>query len=227
MDRDLYQKALQRIDDERPAFSDDYFDWLDECGLIWSFHDALAFAFNISVLRLPLYFWGEEDLAKAAIEYVVECFDSSDDHKEAWKTLDPKSSLTTGERATDWPNEYVALLNEYIWHLLIADDYYHAKERRDLAMLSILQSAETIGALNGTVLRYEIEGESRKAIAAMASNARHSKPGGSRAKREAIRSAWASGKYTSRDICAEQECAAHGMSFSSARKALRNTPDPM
>lgn len=45
------------------------------------------------------------------------------------------------------------------------------------------------------------------------------------AKRQKIREAWASGKYSSRDICAEQECAALGMSFSAARKALRNTPD--
>lgn len=57
-------------------------------------------------------------------------------------------------------------------------------------------------------------------------NARHSKPGGSRAMKEQIRTIWASGKYSSRDICAEQECAALGISFSTARKALRNTPDP-
>lgn len=46
------------------------------------------------------------------------------------------------------------------------------------------------------------------------------------AKREKIREAWLSGKYTSRDVCAEQECAAIGMSFSTARKALRNTSNP-
>lgn len=57
-------------------------------------------------------------------------------------------------------------------------------------------------------------------------DALHSKPGGSRDKREAIRRAWATGKYSSRDICAEQEAGAHGMSFSAARKALRNTPEP-
>jgi len=59
-----------------------------------------------------------------------------------------------------------------------------------------------------------------------AADCRHSKPGGSRDKQEKIRAIWASGKYTSRDICAEQECAAVDMSFSVARKALRNTPDP-
>lgn len=55
---------------------------------------------------------------------------------------------------------------------------------------------------------------------------RHSKPGGSRDKQKKIRSMWASGNYSSRDICAEQECAALDMSFSAARKALRNTPNP-
>ncbi len=41
-----------------------------------------------------------------------------------------------------------------------------------------------------------------------------------------IREIWATGKYTSRDICAEQECANLEMSFTAARKALRNTPEP-
>ena len=58
-----------------------------------------------------------------------------------------------------------------------------------------------------------------------AANSLHNKPGGSRYKQDKIREIWACGKYSSRDICAEQECAALNMSFSSARKALRNTPD--
>lgn len=45
-------------------------------------------------------------------------------------------------------------------------------------------------------------------------------------KRLKIREIWATGKYSSRSTCAEQECAALGMSFDTARKALRNTPDP-
>jgi hypothetical protein len=59
-----------------------------------------------------------------------------------------------------------------------------------------------------------------------AANAKHSRPGGSRDRADKLRKIWASGKYTSRDICAEQECAALNMSFSTARKALRNTPSP-
>jgi hypothetical protein len=59
-----------------------------------------------------------------------------------------------------------------------------------------------------------------------AADALHSKPGGSRDKAEAIKAAWASGKYSSRAVCAEEECAALSMSFSTAVKALRNTPAP-
>jgi hypothetical protein len=59
-----------------------------------------------------------------------------------------------------------------------------------------------------------------------AANTLHNKPGGSREKVAAIRNLWASGKYSSRDLCAEQECAHLAMSFSAARKALRNAPKP-
>ena len=55
---------------------------------------------------------------------------------------------------------------------------------------------------------------------------RHNKPNGARDKQKQIRDAWASGEFKSRDICAEQECGAIGMSFSAARRALRNTPTP-
>jgi hypothetical protein len=60
-----------------------------------------------------------------------------------------------------------------------------------------------------------------------AANARHNRPGGSRDKQRQIREIWATGKYSSRDFCAEEECAALGMSFSAARKALRNSPKPV
>lgn len=68
--------------------------------------------------------------------------------------------------------------------------------------------------------------EWRQQNATQAANALHNKQGGSRDKQREIREKWATGNFSSRDICAEQECASLGMSFSSARKALRNTPDP-
>lgn len=68
--------------------------------------------------------------------------------------------------------------------------------------------------------------EWRTQTAKAAANARHDQPGGSRDRQRQIREIWASGKYTSRDLCAEQECAALTMSISAARRALINTPEP-
>lgn len=68
--------------------------------------------------------------------------------------------------------------------------------------------------------------EWRKRNAQAAADARHNKPGGSREKRDAIRAIWASGKYTSRDRCAEEECGALDMSFAAARNALKKQPKP-
>jgi hypothetical protein len=68
--------------------------------------------------------------------------------------------------------------------------------------------------------------EWRKKNAQVAANAKHDRPGGSRDKKRRIREAWASGKYSTRGICAEQECAGLNMSYVTAVKALRNTPEP-
>lgn len=62
--------------------------------------------------------------------------------------------------------------------------------------------------------------------AKLAAMARHSQPGGSHDKQTKIREVWATGKYSSRTKCAEKEHENFGMSFSTAQKALRNTPDP-
>jgi hypothetical protein len=59
-----------------------------------------------------------------------------------------------------------------------------------------------------------------------AADALHDRPDGSRAKQQAVRALWASGKYSSKDICAEQECGALDMSFATARRALRRQPTP-
>jgi hypothetical protein len=57
-------------------------------------------------------------------------------------------------------------------------------------------------------------------------NARHDRPGGSRDKVAQIRAIWASGKYTSKTLCAEQEWAGLNWNFNSAVRALKNQPDP-
>lgn len=68
--------------------------------------------------------------------------------------------------------------------------------------------------------------EWREQTARNAANAKHNQPGGSRDKQQQIRELWATGKYSSRDRCAEEECAGLGMSYKSARNALVNIPNP-
>lgn len=68
--------------------------------------------------------------------------------------------------------------------------------------------------------------EWRRQNAAKAADAKHDKPGGARDKKRQLLDIWATGKYTSRDRCAEEECGALGMSFAAARKALINAPEP-
>ncbi len=54
----------------------------------------------------------------------------------------------------------------------------------------------------------------------------HKQPGGTCSKQDEIRKRWLSGEYNCRDLCAEVACKDQKISFSTARKALRNMPDP-
>lgn len=61
-----------------------------------------------------------------------------------------------------------------------------------------------------------------------AADARHNKPGGSRDLQKEIKAIWASGKFSTRNDCAEQEWQALGFgSQKAARNALLNTPNPV
>lgn len=97
------------------------------------------------------------------------------------------------------------------------------REQSDRLVASVIPEALLQG-INLEQRSAKVKVSTRNQVAA---NARHDKPGGSRSKADAIRELWATGNFDSRDICAEQGCAALGMSFSAARKALRNTPDPV
>ncbi|WP_169168168.1 hypothetical protein [Acidovorax sp. SRB_24] len=88
-----------------------------------------------------------------------------------------------------------------------------------------LHKAAIIGqAMSSENIKSKITASNRGKAAA---NALHARPGGSREKQEQIRAMWATGKYESRDMCAEQECAALDMGFGTARRALRKTPEPI
>ena len=120
----------------------------------------------------------------------------------------------------DWPPLESGL---FLWaHVLQieAEDFDAAIETESLAQADV---AASVVPPEKTVVGSP---EWRKQTAKVAADALHDKPGGSRDKQRQIRAIWASGKYSSRDLCAEQECAALNMSISVARRALINTPEP-
>lgn len=99
--------------------------------------------------------------------------------------------------------------------------------------ISATDQLVTIGELQEQIIavRRFLEGQvrgrdvQRKNVARKGGEALHLKLG-SNEKWRLIQEAWASGKYSTRDNCAEEECDALKMSYSTARKALRNTPNP-
>lgn len=67
----------------------------------------------------------------------------------------------------------------------------------------------------------------RRAQAKAAIEARHGKEGGSRDLKEKIRAIYATGKYLTKDLCAEEEYRALGINtFGTARGYLTGEPDP-
>ena len=101
------------------------------------------------------------------------------------------------------------------------------------AMDWVFEGLDALELANGIYMHNEGEVMEREATKAHASkkarnaaDALHNKPGGSNRKRDAIRAAWASGKFDTRDGCADQEAAGLNMAPSTARRALRNTPEP-
>jgi hypothetical protein len=113
-------------------------------------------------------------------------------------------------------------------HLLAMERILEAEAHRSEIQKAFLRGRQEVMAEMIAEQRADIESKSmaRQKSARVAADALHSAPGGSRSKRDEIRKAWATGKYTNRDRCAEEEGPSLGMSFSAARKALRNTPDP-
>ena len=68
---------------------------------------------------------------------------------------------------------------------------------------------------------------SRKRLSDKAINARHNKEGGSRDLKAKIRDIWATGKYLTKDLCAEEEYRALGINtLGTARGYLTGEPDP-
>jgi hypothetical protein len=87
--------------------------------------------------------------------------------------------------------------------------------------MSLKESLEKMRQLGQVEASYKSHHRAKQAV-----EAKHNKSGGSRELQTKIRAIWATGKFKSKDLCAEQECAALGMSYAAARRALRNQPNP-
>ncbi|GEM_PF-3740465 len=92
----------------------------------------------------------------------------------------------------------------------------------DFALAHILEPVKELQKRSAIEAQEKYKSEKARGAAI----ARHSSPDGSHAKKDKLQAIWASGKYTSRDACAEQECGYLGVSFSTARRYLRGTPEP-
>ena len=126
----------------------------------------------------------------------------------------------TFSEPADWPPLESGLFRLADVVQIEAEDFHADVKTFDLDKAEVVESIkQPERAVLGSA-------EWRSQNARAAANARHNQPGGSRDKQRQIRELWASGKYTSRDLCAEQECAALNMSFSAARGALDKTPEP-
>jgi len=166
---------------------------------------------------------------------------------EGWKTLDKSIALRARAALekfspTDLALLYVMLENENERLRLMLDiqleiklnsikslgeeikkssDITQVQVNEANELMSIKESLEKMKQLGEVKADYKSHHRGK-----LAAEANHNKPGGSRDRQAKICAIWASGKYSSKDRCAEEECGALGMSFSSARKALRNQPKP-
>ena len=93
-----------------------------------------------------------------------------------------------------------------------------------LTLASLIES-EYGNPFLASILR-DTASAARKATGKKGADKVHNKPNGNRAKKEELIRIWLSGKYSSRQICADQEHKAIGMALTTARKALQGTPNP-
>lgn len=161
---------------------------------------------------------------------------SLDEHKQLIKErklsyddlLDVAACYAADYELCEFENESLKKLLDAQEKLLSAQQEIGKIKEAKHKELSEISELHELATTTRRFLEGQIKGRDaqKKIHGVNAANGRHSKPGGSRDRQQQMRALWASGKYSSRDICAEQECAALGMSFSSARKALRGTPNP-
>ena len=102
---------------------------------------------------------------------------------------------------------------------------YRALVEQALQVLKLAGLAEERGQLVRKLRDAEAAAK-RQASARHAIEARHNQDEGYRAKRAACIKAWESGRHPTRKACAEAMAQELNISYSAARRALNNTPEP-
>jgi hypothetical protein len=207
------------------VFSDGYFDWLDSKGLLCADDSIAGYQSNRMWVGLPAIHHSNEAWARETIEHALGTIAECGGLSEADTIYFTAPSGVAPDRYKAIHLRFINTVNEGVCRLAAAG-WRIQRQEWDLALHCLFDATVRLGAAYGMAHGMNDETARRARSARKAADALHSSPGGSRAKQEAIRKAWASGNFTSRDICAEQQCAALGMSLSAARKALRNTPNP-
>ncbi|WP_322063688.1 hypothetical protein [Burkholderia cenocepacia] len=91
-------------------------------------------------------------------------------------------------------------------------------------LLSLALEAGAVAASSALDLGGDVAG--RLNATANARRGAEAKHRGNVAKKEQLLAQWASGKYTNKETCADEECGALGVARATARSWLRGVPDP-
>lgn len=234
-----YVLALRALQERLGATAEELAAWI----FMGPQHGGLAAYRNANELAPAPRFWFDESMGKDYLGPMAACWFREQDIE----SFEPADRFVTGAALlTRWAEPLGAAAAGFIQAKIqesrlidlhptfggtradTADDSFPALEEGlfVLAHVAAIESEEF--GWSGALPTDPAVGSPRwrSQAAQAAANALHSKPGGSRDLRERMREIWASGKYTSRDRCAEEECGALGIAFSTARKALRNTSEP-
>lgn len=147
-------------------------------------------------------------------------FDTSDSDRKAFlesltsSQFDFFSNVINQKKALrlllDAQSIYIKMLQKELENIAVLNEIIEVATEKEHELNVQIVSHEKL-------LKKEKDDISKRAR--FAANKRHERK--NYAKNE-IKKIWATGKYTNKDLCAEQECEALGLSFSTARKALRN-----
>ncbi len=155
--------------------------------------------------------------------YEVEVIENGEEFRVNCVALTEDEKLDLLEAAT-----LIIISLKELHKIALQDSLRSLEKAKELSEGLVKSCKENIAQLE---FEETIPSQVRKDLATFAANAKYGKPGGLREKNaereKIIRAIWASGKYSTRNDCAEKEYINLGYgSFKKAREALTNTAKP-